>query len=159
MTSLRDDAAAALKQRLLPLADLGASTFLPGAGGCGADIGQLAVEDVVGAVREDHRPVAHPARGRRELVEGGPLGRRRRREADAKPLFLDPQVGDRDVHGLAAKRLGNHALEPRRLVVGVAFLRIGRELQRHRLAAAGRLHVGGERLPLRLLDAGLVGAE
>jgi Zn-dependent M28 family amino/carboxypeptidase len=41
MTSLRDDAAAALKQRLLPLQDLGAGTFLPGAGACGADIGPL----------------------------------------------------------------------------------------------------------------------
>ena len=41
MTSLRDDAAAALKQRLLPLQDLGAGAFLPGAGACGADISPL----------------------------------------------------------------------------------------------------------------------
>ena len=40
-TSLRDAAAAAMQQRLRPLQDVGAGTFLTGAGGCGADIGPL----------------------------------------------------------------------------------------------------------------------
>ena len=40
-TSLRDEAAAAMQQKLLPLQDANAGTFLTGAGGCGADIGPL----------------------------------------------------------------------------------------------------------------------
>ena len=41
LTSLRDDAAAAMRAALAPLQDHGAGTFLPGAGACGADIGPL----------------------------------------------------------------------------------------------------------------------
>jgi len=41
LTSLRDEAAAAMRAALAPLQDHGAGTFLPGAGACGADIGPL----------------------------------------------------------------------------------------------------------------------